>query len=113
MWRPASAQPVSWSRIWRFKHLAGPGLRELVDEHHPLGALRARQMLVGMGDDVVGRDRAGGHDDGAHRLAPLVVGHTQHGDLGDRGWASSTFSISAGYTLTPPVRIMSFLRSQM
>ena len=29
------------------------------------------------------------------------------------GWASSTFSISAGYTLTPPVRIMSFLRSQM
>ena len=40
-----------------------------------------------------------GDDDGLDRLAPVVVGHPDHGDLGDAGWRASTASSSAGYTL--------------
>src|SRR5688500_16086350 len=61
------------------EHLAGGVARQRVDDLEPFGQLlRHQPLLAGMRHDgrkVGGADRVLGHDDGAHALAGLRVGH--------------------------------------
>ena len=56
-------------------------------------------------------DAVAADDDGQRRLAPAVGGRPITATSGTPGWARMTFSISAGYTFSPPVMIMSLIRS--
>ena len=60
-------------------------LRQRVGEHHVLGPLVARQLLLGVGVHVVlGEPDAGlRHDDRRDRLDPRGVADAEHRDLGD------------------------------
>ena len=69
--------------------LAGGRPGQGVDHLVLLGPLVAGQVarrVVGAGGHhVAGVGTGAGHHGGAHPLAPAVVGHAEHGDLGDAG----------------------------
>src|SRR3954469_868993 len=67
--------------------LAGGGPRDRLPELHPLGRLVVGQPGAAVRDDlrVGGRGALGEHHESGDHLAPLVVGHPDHRDLGHRG----------------------------
>src|SRR5437763_924006 len=69
--------------------LAGRGARDRVAELHALGDLEAGELPAAVGDDLLPGDLLVGRrdDQRGHHLAPLLVRHPDHRDLGHRGVA--------------------------
>lgn len=90
---------------------AGGGAGQFGAEFDAFGALVPGQMYAAVGDEFVGCDRGGGHDQGGDQFTPLLVG-----DADDRGFADGVvqqqgvLDLDGGHVLSP-VMITSFLRS--
>ena len=108
---PDGAAESSRTRA-RGRDLARRVARQLVDDVDAARPLVAGQLARGGRRSVDSgvRGRRVDDDHGGDRLAPALVGHAEHGDVGDLGVGRSTCSTSAGYTFSPPLMIMSFSR---
>jgi len=95
------------------QHLARRVARELGDEVDDLRELVAGDVRASRGDDLVlGRVVARGFDDDRFdRLPPAFVRHADDGRVATAGSRINAFSISAGYTFSAPLTIMSCTRS--
>ena len=107
---PHAPPPSSCARHPRPLHLAGGGLRDLLDDVDPVGHLERRQRAAGVAADVLAGRVAAQDDRRGDRLAVLLVGDAERDRLGNRGLASSTASTSWGEMFSPPRMISSLSR---